>query len=116
MPLIAAVGGPQTASSASGGKVKGFSAIGASPVVVAPANAMRVRITFHNPGGAATLYVAPTLDRDGQTIVPTLTSLGGCFAVYQGAFVTIEGECQGAWQCLASTGVNNPLTVMDSNV
>jgi len=116
MPLIAAVGGPQTVASASGGKVKGFSAIGATPIIVAPANAQRVRIVFHNPGATATLYVAPMLDRDGLAIVPTLTSLGGTFAVFGGAYVTIEGECQGAWQCLASTGVNNPLTVMDSNV
>jgi hypothetical protein len=116
MPILAAVGSSQTFSSASGGKVKGFNAIGASPINVAPSNPNRVQVIFHNPGTAATIFVAPLLDRDGLAITPTLTSLGGCFAVFPGGFLAIQGECQGQWQALASVGVNNPLTVMDSNV
>ena len=116
MSIVAFVGGPNTNSSASGGKVKGFPNLTVTPIVVAPANAQRRKIIFHNPAAQITIFVAPMIDRDGLPIAPTPNALGGCFAVFPGGFMNIEGECQGAWQAFAASGINNPFTVMDSNV
>jgi hypothetical protein len=116
MPIVSIVGGPGTVASASGGKVKGFAALNVTPIVVAPANPQRRRIVFHNPGPQTVIFVAPSIDRDGLPLMPGPTNLGGCFAVFAGGFLTIEGECQTGWQGFAASGINNPFTVMDSNV
>jgi hypothetical protein len=120
-------GSPLAFSSASGGKVYGYNNISnVAPIVVAQANPGRQKITFHNPGtndifiGPSqiqnVLGTAPTTPSN-VAFTPTTSLYGGCFRVYaNGGTLTIEGECQGAWQALATTGSTNPLTVMESNV
>ena len=115
-------GSPLAFSSASGGKVYAYNNISElAPVVVAPANTGRVRVTFHNPG-ATDVFVGPAYvlnSGSNVALAPTNAALGGCFRVYgNGGTLAIEGECQGAWQAFAVTGAgpSNPLTVMDSNI
>lgn len=126
--IFGGVGGPQTFSSASGGKTYGYNNIAeAAPIVVAQANPSRQRIRFHNPG-PNDIFVGPsfvqnvlgTAPSQGSNValVPTTTLLGGMFRVYgNGGVLEISGECQGAWQALANAGAgaSNSLTVMDSN-
>ena len=115
-------GSPLAFSSASGGKVYAYNNISElAPVVVAPANTGRVRVTFHNPG-ATHVFVGPAYvlnSGSNVALAPTNAALGGCFRVYgNGGTLAIEGECQGAWQAFAVTGAgaSNPLTVFDTNV
>jgi hypothetical protein len=119
-------GSPLAFSSASGGKIYGYNNISTTPIVVAPANTSRQKITFHNPG-TEDIFIGPSLINNtlgtvpssgAQTaFTPTTSLLGGTFRVYaNGGTLSIEGECQGAWQALAAAGSTNPLTVMDSNV
>jgi len=128
MSIVGGVGGPQTFSSASGGKVYGYNNINeTTATVVAQANPSRQRITFHNPGpndifiGPSyiqnVLGTAPTTPSN-VALTPTNAALGGMRRVFgNGGTLDISGECQGAWQALAVTGAGttNPLTVMDSN-
>ena len=122
-------GSPLAFASASGGKVYGYNNIDeAAPIVVAPANTGRQKIVFHNPGTNDILigpaYVNNVIGSSPTTgaqvaFVPTDALFGGCWRVYgNGGTLSIEGECQGAWQALAvnGSGATNPLTVMDSNV
>ena len=116
-------GSPLAFSSASGGKVYGYNNIGTSPIVVAPANTSRQKITFHNPG-TVDIYIAPSLINNtvgsppttnaAVAFAPTTTNLGGCWIVFSQGTLEITGECQGAWQALAASTAK--LTVMDSNV
>lgn len=115
-------GSPLAFASASGGKVYAFNAISeSSPSTVAPANTFRQKILFHNPG-TNDIFVAPAqVQTTGSSVnlSPSNAALGGCFRVYgNGGTLSVEGECQGAWQAFAVTGAgsSNPLTVMDSNV
>ncbi len=122
-------GSPLAFSSASGGKVYGYNNIAeAAPIVVAQANPSRQKISFHNPG-ASDIFIAPSVTQNvlgtapanpsNATLTPSNAALGGCWRVYgNGGVLSIEGECQGAWQAFAVTGAgaNNPLTVMESNV
>lgn len=123
--FIAGVGSPGSVGPTSGGKIYAYNNLGTSPQVVAQANQSRQSITFHNPGsndvvvfpsqvqGLNTAPATPT----NQTLTPTVSALGGGFRVYgNGGQLTLSGECQGAWQALATTGSNNPLTVMETNV
>src|SRR5882672_3744035 len=122
-------GSPLAFSSASGGKVYGYNNIAeATPRVVAQPNPSRQKITFHNPG-SNDIFIAPsfvqntlgtaTTNPTNTALVPSNAALGGCWRVYgNGGVLSIEGECQGAWQAFAVTGAGttNPLTVMESNV
>jgi hypothetical protein len=124
--ILGGIGGPQTFSSASGGKVYGYNNIStAAPRVVAQANPTRQRIRFHNPG-TEDIFIGPafvqnvlgTAPTQGSNValVPTTALLGGMTRVYgNGGTLEISGECQGAWQALAAAGTTNALTVMDSN-
>lgn len=118
--ILGGVGASQVFSSASGGKVYAYNTLSTAPVAVAPANPSRTTITFHNPG-SNDIFAAPStvLNSAGSAVplVPTTAALGGCFRVFaNGGALVIGGECQTAWQAFAATGVNNPLTVMDSNL
>lgn len=117
MTVITVPGGSGTVSAASGGKVYPFSNIGnVAPVQVLAINPARRKITFHNPGTDDTL-VYPQLTGTGVVNAPTPASPGGGFRVFgNGGTLIIEGECQGAWSALNFTTVNQPLTVMESNV
>lgn len=120
MSIISGVGSPGTVGSASGGKVYAYNNLSTTPAVVAPANPSRTRITFHNPHATIDIYVAPSLvlNAAGSSValVPTTAALGGTFRVFAGGTLSIEGECQGAWQAFSASSTNIPLTVMDSNV
>lgn len=122
MNIVTSPGSPGANSSASGGKVYAYNAVtNANNIPVAPANTQRNSITFHNPG-PNDIFVSPTtslgaLGSSQSTLTPTLAALGGTFRVFgNGGSLTVTGECQQAWQALASTGTTNPLTVMDSNI
>lgn len=116
MSVISIAGGTQATSSASGGKVYAINNLGVAPQVVAPANSSRRKLTFHNPG-TIDFYVAPAVTAAGTTLTPAVGSLGGCFVVFgNGGMLSIEGECQTAWQAFSASASNNPLTVMDSNI
>lgn len=115
-------GSPLAFSSASGGKVFAYNNISeSSSAQVAPANAQRQKILFHNPG-ANDLFIFPAnVQNTGSDVAlsPSNSALGGCFRVYgNGGTLVIEGECQGAYKAFSVTGAGttNPLTVMDSNV
>lgn len=112
-------GSPLAFSSASGGKVYAYNAITTAAAQVAPANTSRQKITFHNPG-TVDLFIAPAYVQNtgsNAALAPTNAALGGTFRVYaNGGTLSIEGECQGAWQAFAASGSTNALTVMDSNV
>lgn len=125
--LFAGVGSPGSVGPTSGGKVYAFNNLGTSPQVIAPANPQRTSITFDNPGTndiivfpvvVQAVNTAPSAPPgQNQTLTPSTAALGGGYRIYgNGGNRTIAGECQGAWQALAISGSNNPLTVTDSNV
>lgn len=119
MSIFGIVGGPQTNSSASGGKVNVFNSISTAPVLVILANPQRRSVIFHNPGDVD-IMIGPqyVLDANGSNVllVPTTLLLGGCFRVFaNGGSLTLTGECQGAWQAFSVSGSGKPLTIMDSN-
>lgn len=118
MSIVVGVGAPGTLSSASGGKVLGYNNLDdTTPVQVAPANAARIRIIFHNPGENDVL-VYPTVNALGAANAPTVAAPGGAFRVFSnGGTLEVSGECQTSWAALSvGEGSTNPLTVMDSNV
>lgn len=109
------VGGSNVTSGASGGKVSAVNNLGTAPIQVVAANPSRQSLTFANPG-TVTVYVSPSVTGSGAALTPSLAALGGTFPLFAGGLLVISGECQTAWQALAASGVNNPLTVMDSNL
>lgn len=123
--IIAGVGSSGSVGPTSGGKVYAFNNIGTSPIVVAPASPSRTTITFYNPGTVA-IYIAPAnvqalnsipTSIANQTLTPNVSALGGCWVINgNGGFMSLTGECQGAYQAFAYSGTTNPLTVADSNV
>lgn len=110
-------GGSQVWSTASGGKVYGYNAIlTAAAQTVVLANSQRQKLTFHNPG-TVDIYVFPTFDGNGSFLNCSMAAKGGSFLVFaNGGSLTVQGECQGAWQAFAASGTTNSLTVMDSNI
>ena len=115
-----------------GGKILAYNNLGTTPEVVAPANVNRGSITFHNPGSVNVVVfpvivqnvpsTAPT-SSNGQPsyintpLTPTTLTLGGGLLIYaNGGQITLTGECSGSFQALATSGSNNPLTVIESNV
>jgi len=102
------------------------------PRPVIGANSTRTGITFHNPG-PNTVVVFPTLvlvyggsfqpppfgggpNQQGFSapLTPSTNQLGGGFALASGATLFMgPPTCQQAWQALALTAANNPLTVQE---
>lgn len=122
MPVNNIVGGPGAIGGASGGKFLSFNFVGIVASIILGQNPARRRVTFHNPG-TRDLYVGPlfVLNHDTglqETNTFSLSGLGGSFLVVaNGGTLTFDGgEIQGAWQALATSGADNPLTVMDSNI
>ena len=118
MGIIAAGPGyPLSGSTASGGKIYGFNNIGAAaPVQILARNGSRVSITIHNPGPQDAL-IYPQTTGTGAVNAPTIAAPGGGFRIFgNGGALTITGECQNAWSALSFVGVNQPLTVMETNV
>src|SRR5216684_1271628 len=116
-------GSPGTVSGANGGKTYGYNNItNAAPTIVAQPNPARQSITFHNPG-AQDIFIGPQFlqgplgtaptSPTNTAFIPTTALLGGTFRVFaNGGTLTLTGECQGAWQALAASGLTNPLTVI----
>ena len=99
-----------------GNKVKAINNLGTTLTALVGANPHRQFIRFSNPG-TVTVYVAPERDADGNPLLVSQPwALGGSFAVYGGAVLTITGECQQGWNGFAASGTNNPLTVFESNI
>jgi hypothetical protein len=120
MTVFTGVGSPGTVSTASGGNPIAFNTISTTPQQVVGGNAARRKITFHNPG-TIDIFIAPatTVVAGGSDtpFVPSPSALGGCFLVYaNGGTLTIDGECQKAWQAFSRTGSNQPLTILTSHV
>lgn len=119
MAITYGVGAAGTVNSASGGKVYAFNNLSMTPQVVAPANPARAQITFHNPG-SVDAFVAPVtqvVNGANQVLTPTTSLLGGTLRVFgNGGTLMITGECQLAWQAFSLSGMNNPLTIVDSNL
>lgn len=123
MTSILTAGGYAVVGPTSGGKVYAFNNLGTTPIVIAPANQFRSGINFHNPG-TVTIYVAPVnvqannsipTSITNSTLTPSTSALGGCIMLPPGYTFSLTGECTGAYQAFAASGVNNPLTVTDSN-
>lgn len=115
LPTIPA-GGAQIIGPASGGKVYNINTLNTSAQTVLQANPQRSNLSFINPGTVA-VYVAPLLNAQGQSFTPNLASLGGCFVIQPGGgFLQLTGECQFGWQAFSAQGVNQPFTVMESNL
>lgn len=118
-------GGSVVVGPASGGKLYGFNNISTTPMMVLQSNPQRTMLQFYNPG-VVDIYIAPAnvqglnaapTTPSNQTLTPSLGALGGCFKVFaNGGSITIQGECQGAWQAFSATGTANPLTASESNV
>jgi hypothetical protein len=98
-----------------GTKVVAINNLATSSTVLIGANPHRQFIKFANPG-TVTVFVAPERDGNGNPLTPSTMALGGTFPVVSGAVLTIYGECQLSWSGLAASGLNNPLTVMESNI
>ena len=117
--ITTSVGSPGTVSAASGGRVYAFNNLTTIAQQIVGANPQRQNITIHNPG-TVDVFVAPMyviVNGSDFPLTPTTAALGGCFRVYSnGGSLRIDGECQKPWQAFAASGVNNPLTVVDSNV
>jgi hypothetical protein len=91
--------------------------IGTSPISVIGSNPARQLITFHNPGAVDIIVFPTTVLSGGASIVltPSLSALGGGFRIFaNGGQLTIAAPaaCQ-AWQALAASASNNPLTIME---
>lgn len=115
MGIIAnSTGSPGAIGAASGGKVTAVNNLATTAIQVVAGNPSRQQLTFANPG-TVTVYVSPSVDLNGTALTPTLAALGGTFPVFAGGVLVVSGECQTAWKALAASGVNNPLTIMDSN-
>lgn len=85
---------------------------------VAPANTLRKSIVFHNPGSVA-LYVAPqnivNFDNSITGLTPSLGALQGCFIVFPGGQLKLDGSCQGQWSAFCASGTS-PLTIEDNTL
>lgn len=113
--IVGGPGQPLTVSSASGGKVTAVNNLGTAPLSVIGANPARQKITFHNPG-TVNLYVFCRVDVNGNLQTCSLASLGGSYVIFPGAVFELTGECQRSYSAFAASGVNNPLTITESNL
>ena len=99
-------------------QISAFNNIGTSPITIIAANPSRSQITFHNPG-TVDIFVGPTqvfsAPASSVPLVPSLGSLGGMFRIFAngGDRVITGAAATQAFQCLAASGVSNPLTVME---
>jgi|SRR5882757_1825072 len=119
MPILSGVGASGSVGPTSGGKVYSYNNLGTASQQAAPANPSRTKITFHNPGSVDVFICPAFVQNTGSNVAlaATTATLGGCFRVYgNGGSLVIDGECQGRWNAFALSGVNNPLTVVDSNI
>jgi hypothetical protein len=91
--------------------------IGTTVTPIIGANPTRNSINFHNPG-AVDIVVFPTfvLTATPAPFAPTTSALGGGYRIFaNGGDRTVTGNvaCQ-AWQALAVSSSNNPLTITET--
>jgi hypothetical protein len=87
--------------------------VGAGSGQVVPANPQTQKITFHNPGGANTIYLCQATDANGNALTAGL--LPGNFALLPGATMIFTGNGAGlAWLAACPAGGSNPLTIASS--
>ena len=116
---FAGVGSSRAISTAGGGRTYSFNNLGVIPIQIVGINPQRQSITIHNPG-TVNIFVAPLyVQNTGSDVLlsPTPALLGGCWQVNaNGGTLMLTGEVQKPYQAFAASGVNNPLTVTDSNI
>src|SRR5215475_463477 len=99
MPVFNIVGSPQSVGGANPGICYAYNNVtNVNNIPVAPANPMRRRITFINPGPTNIIYVSMTeqidpIFRTQSALTPNTTILGGSCPVFPGGYVTFEGQC-----------------------
>ena len=92
--------------------------IGTAVIPLIGSNAARTTINFHNPG-SVDIIVFPTTVLNivpPAVFTPSLSALGGGYRIYaNGGDRTVLGSaaCQ-AWQVVAVSGSNNPLTITEA--
>lgn len=94
--------------------ITAINTVGLSPMPVIDANPTREGITFHNPGQSAVVVFPQFVLVNGQSVplLPSSSALGGGFLLSYGAVLFLGGNAAKlAWQALALTGSNNPLTI-----
>jgi hypothetical protein len=97
-----------------GGAVAAVNSLSTTAVQVVSAGSSRSHLTFHNPG-TVNAWVYPLTNVSGGTNAPTLSSLGGSFQIFPGAFFTVTDAVNSAWLAFSASGSANPLTVMASS-
>lgn len=98
------------------GQVISVNNLSTTAVSVLTSTTVRTSITFHNPSvNGPNVFVYPTTPLGGGTNTPTLSALGGSFAVLPGAFLCLTDGSSGSWFAFSSSGSSIPLTVMVSN-
>jgi hypothetical protein len=106
-------GSPLTGATATGGHANAIT-LGTTAAQIIGTNGQRQSILFQNPG-AATAYVAPMLTATGAPLVVSSAALAGCFQLIAGASLSLNGECQCAWQAFSATS-GSPLSILESNI
>lgn len=118
--IISAPGGAIAIGPTNGGKLLAYNALDAvTGQQVAPTNAFRQRITFHNPGAVDIIVYPQYKVNSGSNVTNSVTvaAPGGGFRIFAngGEKEFSGGEIQGAWYALAVSGSTGTLSVLDSN-
>jgi len=85
--------------------------LGTSSIQVIGTDLTRSALLFHNPNGSASVIVCPALDSSGAVLSASFSSRGGGFLIQPMDSLAFSGNCQTAWNAVASTGGANGLTI-----
>jgi hypothetical protein len=90
------------------GTVTAVNNLGTASIQIIAADSARTYIVFHNPSNTVELLVcqSPT--------VASFTTRGGSFLILPGDYLTLTGAVSVAWNGIAQSGANNPLTIITS--
>jgi hypothetical protein len=97
-------------------RVYAINNLGASLIMVVPANPSRNSLTFHNPGQQNVAVFPQYVLVNGQNVLltPSLSALGGGFVLQFAATLFIGGSsAKMQWNALALAGSGNPLTASE---
>jgi hypothetical protein len=117
--VISGVGASAAVGGVGGGIVYSINNLSTTPQQILPIDPGRRRIIVHNPGAINAYWAPAQVQGTGSdvTLVPSPSALGGCFVIFaSGGTLTIDGECQKAWQAFSASGSGNPLTVQVSRI
>lgn len=87
-----------------------------TPKLVIGKHSTRTGITFHNPGQGTVVVFPEKVLVNGHNVLlqPSINARGGGFLLAYGATLFIgEPTAQQAWQALALSGIDNPLTIQE---